>query len=314
MCGFNGDNGWKDLGVLVIIVCVFLIQTDAKNGVEKAFKVVSTSFFISLRNHFFNLLISLCVFFFSKFLLFLIQPLNWILGLTVYGLIGKNPKSKRRALRIAIGILFIISNPLISNLVAEIYEAKGVEVSTLTTYDAAIILGGFSNLKTPYNADRLNLGIAPNRFSQTIDLYHQGKIKKIVLSGGNGNVLGHQQNEAIIAAAYLNRVGIPQSDIIIDKKSRNTYENFKFSKELLKTGNDFDKILVVTSAFHVPRSRLIAKRVGLSCDFFPTDFFFKNWMLTPHRTFIPNTDCISMWEAIIKEWFGMLAYKLKGYI
>lgn len=254
-------------------------------------------------------------FFLSKFFLFLIQPLNWVLGLTIYGLTGKNPKRKRRALRLAVALLFIISNPIISNFAAKIYEAKGVEVASLTSpYDYAIVLGGFANLKTPYDADRLNFGPMANRLTQTIDLYHQGKIKKIVLSGGNGNFFGNQENEAINTAAYLKRIGIPEEAIIIDEKSRNTYENFKYSKELLNIGSNSANILVITSAFHVPRSRLIAKKTGLSCDFFPTDFYFKDWELVPSMTIIPDVDCIKMWQIMIKEWFGMVAYKLKGYI
>lgn len=254
-------------------------------------------------------------FFLSKFFLFLIQPLNWIFGLIIYGLIGKNPKRKRRALRTAIGILFVCSSPLISNFVAKIYETKGLEVASLTKeYDYAIVLGGFANLETPYDEDRLNLGPAASRLSQTIDLYHQGKIKKIVLSGGNGNLLGNQENEAINTAAYLKRIGIPEGDIIIDEKSRNTYENFKYSKELLKTGTNSVNILVITSAFHIPRSRLIARKAGLSCDFFPTDFYYEDWELTPTKTILPDVDRMRMWHLFIKEWFGLVAYKLKGYI
>jgi len=254
-------------------------------------------------------------FFLSKFFLFLIQPLNWLLGLIVYSLIGKNPKKKRRALRIAVAILFVISNPLISNIVAKLYETKGVEVASLTSqYDYAIVLGGFANLDSPYDDDRLNLGMVPNRLSQTIDLYHQKKIKKIVLSGGNGNLVGNQENEALNTAEYLRRIGIPNSDIIIDEKSRNTYENFKYSKELLKNVDNTSKILVITSAFHVPRSRLIAKKAGVKCDFFPTDFFYEDWELAPSKIFIPDEDRMKMWQVLIKEWFGLLAYKLRGYI
>ena len=49
--------------------------------------------------------------------------------------------------------------------------------------------------------------------------YQQGKIKKIVLSGGNGNLVGNQENEAVNTAAYLKRIGISTADIIIDEKS-----------------------------------------------------------------------------------------------
>lgn len=254
-------------------------------------------------------------FLFSKILFFLIQPLNWVVGLVAYYYWGKHIKWKRHALLAAVVIIFVMTNPLLSNFVAQLYEEKGTPVAALEKeYDYGLLLGGFSNLRTEYNEDRLNLGMAPNRLSQTLDLYRQGKIKKILLSGGNGSLIGHQENEALITANFFKRLGIPAQDIKIDQKSRNTFENFKYSKDLLKNEADEPKILVVTSAFHVPRSRLIAKKAGVDCDFFATDFYARKWQWTPGETLIPNADYVRMWQVFIKEWVGIVAYKLKGYI
>ena len=252
-------------------------------------------------------------FFLSKFLHFLIVPLNWIIGLTAYGIFGKNAQRKRRALRTALGILVIGTNPLIGNLVAGWYEEPGKSVAELNApYDYALILGGFSNTETEYNADRLNLGDAPNRLTQSVDLYRQGLVKKMLLSGGSGQIFGETANEALITADYLKRLGLPATDYLIDKKSRNTYENFYYSKKLLETDSTA-RILVLTSAFHIPRSRMIAAKAELECDFFATDFFAEQWNWAPSDTVLPDLKYLKMWQVMIKEWIGIVVYRLRGY-
>lgn len=251
-------------------------------------------------------------FFFSKFLLFLIQPLNWIAGSLLISLFSKKPRLKRRALRVAIGIFLFISSPLIGNIAADLFEAEPIKISNLKdNYDYGIVLGGFSNLESVSGEDRLNLNFNPNRITHAYDLYKQGKIKKILLTGGNGNIIGQKENEALKTSAFLQRVGVPKTDIIIESRSRNTYENFKFTKELLVKSKG--KNLVITSAFHVPRSRAIAHKMDFNCTFFPTDFYKKEWLITPTLLIIPSVESIKMWQVLIKEWFGQLAYKMKGY-
>ena len=252
-------------------------------------------------------------FFFSKLLVFLIQPLNWIVFLFVFALFSKNSRSKRRALRTGAGLLIFFTSPLIAGFTAKMYEASAVAVQDLPTYEYGLVLGGFSDLEGENNTDRLNLGIQPNRLTHALDLYRQGKIRKFLLSGGDGRIIGGGENEAVHTAAYLRRLRVPESDIIIESKARNTYENFLYSKKMLAAEGS-GKILVITSAFHVPRSRLIAKKAGLKADFYATDFFYKKMSASPYRWILPDDRALIFWKVILKEWVGIAAYKAKGYI
>lgn len=250
-------------------------------------------------------------FFLSKFFFFLTQPLNWSIGLAIYALFSKVAKRKRIAFRLSLGILFVISNPLIGNFVARFYETPATPMTEVGVYEYCVVLGGFTNMNTDYNADRLNLGYSPNRLVQAIELYKAGKIKKIVLTGGSATIIGSKDNEALVTDRFLRLLGVPQSDYIIEKEARNTYENFYYTKKLIR--NDKTKSLVITSAFHVPRSRLIARKAGLKCDFFATDFFREKWSWSPYATLVPNDKYIMMWNFMMKEWIGVLVYKIRGY-
>lgn len=251
-------------------------------------------------------------FYLSKILLFLIEPLNWLVILSAYSLFAKNPKRKRRALRVLVALTFICTNPLIGNFVAGMYESEGVKVADLSTeYEYAVVLGGFSNLETPWDEDRMVLGWSPNRITQAFELYRIGKVKKILLTGGNGNIVGNQENEALLTFDYLRRLGMPEADIVIESEARNTYENFYYTQKLLPENA---KVLVITSAFHVPRSRAIAKKSDFNCSFYPTDWFHEEWVFTPSQTFIPDVKFLRMWQVYLKEWFGIVAYRLRGYL
>ncbi len=212
-----------------------------------------------------------------------------------------------------VGLLIFFTSPLIADFAARLYEAPAVPVADLQEYEYGLILGGFSDLDGENNADRLNLGWQPNRLTHALDLYGQGKIKKIILSGGDGRIIGGDENEALLTAAWFQRIGIPKTDIIIESEARNTYENFLYSKKLIdQTGGG--SVLIITSAFHVPRSRLIAKKAGLKADFFPTDFSVEKWSWSPYRYLLPDDKALIFWKVLLKEWFGIAAYKAKGYI
>ncbi len=110
------------------------------------------------------------------------------------------------------------------------------------TYDVAIVFGGVSMI--------------PHRLDQAIKLYQQKKIKKILVSGGIGFLsLNRWHKEASKMSPYLIAKGIPQEDIIIENKSRNTNENIQNSLQILSHFYDLNKInlLLITSDFHLQR-------------------------------------------------------------
>jgi len=89
-------------------------------------------------------------------------------------------------------------------------------------------------------------------------LYHEGRVDRIVASGG---IVGHPPAESEAIGQILAGAGVPSTRIIIEDRSRNTLENIVFSRDLLPPGTP---VVLVSDAWHLPRARLVARRLGLS--------------------------------------------------
>ncbi|MDQ8005572.1 MAG: YdcF family protein [Pedobacter sp.] len=244
-------------------------------------------------------------FFLSKFLLFIIRPLVWIVVLLLYSLFAKKKRYKKRSLITAIVLFLFLTNNVILGTVASWYEAK---YPTLKHYDVGMLLGGFSSYNTTTKS--LKTEISGDRLTQTIRLYNQGVIDKILMSGGSGNFLEKNPVEAIYTEEYLKAIQIPDSAVIIEKESRNTKENFVYTIEILKKMNKPDaKILVITSAWHIPRTKLLAEKQGLkNVDYYPTNSLKDNYSFEDYL--LPQSKAIIGWELLVKEWLGYLTTKL----
>ena len=82
------------------------------------------------------------------------------------------------------------------------------------TYDFGIVLSGMGKYDPALN--RFNFFRSSDRLWQTITLYKQGIIKKIIISGGSGSILHPNQRESVYLRDYLITIDIPKSDILID--------------------------------------------------------------------------------------------------
>ena len=255
----------------------------------------------------------------SKVLSFLINPIVWIATALAIALFLKNQQWKRRSLLVGVGLLLLFTNWPITNFVLSKWEAQTITVADITEpYDIGILLGGYSES----HATRRNnphffylSTYAGNRLTQTVELYKAGKIKQILLSGGTGSIVGEKIIEAEVAKAFLIRLGVPAKDIIIEIDSRNTHENALFSKKILTDLGQVTtpKLLLLTSAFHMPRAKKCFDKVGLKTTPFSIDEHAYPSALTPDDL-VPDATCLIFWQLIIKEWIGIVVYRLKGYI
>lgn len=250
----------------------------------------------------------------SKLLFFLLQPLNWLIGLPIFAFFTKNARRKRRILRGCFALLVFITNPFLGNRVFHAWEAEPIPMNTLRdTFDVGIVLGGYTKGGT-YADDRLNLSYAGNRLTDAIQLYKRGIVKKLLISGGDGKLLGESYPESNLAQKYLLDIGVKPEDLLIESQSRNTRENALFSKQLLeKQGLTNAKYLVITSAFHMPRSLGCFKKVGINAQPFPAHFTADKLTIEPQTWLTPNPELIRNWETFIKEWVGYVVYKMQGY-
>lgn len=251
----------------------------------------------------------------SKLLAFVLKPLDWLAMLGIFSLIAKNRRRRRQCVKALIVILLFFSNPWIANQLARVWETGRSDPAGISEpYEAGILLGGYVNFDAATPPGVLNFHQAGNRFTTTLMLYKTGKIRRILLSGGAGRLIGDVPPEAASVRGFLLACGVPDSAILVENASRNTRENALFSKRAVDSIGIGNRCLLITSAWHMRRAKACFDKAGLACDLFATDFYSE----TRHGNWLdwlePDWKAFMKWDSLIKEWMGWLAYRWKGYI
>jgi uncharacterized SAM-binding protein YcdF (DUF218 family) len=202
-------------------------------------------------------------------------------------------------------LIYLISLPVIANYSIDSVEYHAGDQSLFAGADCIVVPGGgvvqgvrdLSGFSVPSEA-------AVTRVLDACRLYRIYK-KPIIVSGGS--VAGSEQ-EAFVLARFLTDLGIPQSQIIIEDKARNTHENALFTKEICER-RGYQRIILVTSAFHARRSEYLFKREGLTVSVYPSgqlaekDSF--SWL-----DFLPSSHSLYVNALALKEMLGLIAVKL----
>jgi len=251
------------------------------------------------------------MFLLGKLFLLLLKPLIWVIVVFLIGLISKNPTRKKRLLVTGFLLLIFFSNPFFFRILASAYEKKPVVLNPGEKYQAGIVLGGFVS----YNVkkDEAYFNAASDRFIETALLYKRGNIGRIIIAAGNGYVVKHNFQEASFIKNRLVELGIPQADIFTDGLSRNTYENAVNSKKICDSLHLNGPFLLISSAMHLPRAENLFIKQKLDIRAYPCDFmtrsiannFWEDYLL-------PSSTTINNWDVLIKEFCGLVIYKING--
>jgi uncharacterized SAM-binding protein YcdF (DUF218 family) len=247
----------------------------------------------------------------SKTLTYLLMPFVWIFGFLLYSLFARKAKKKKNSLIIVLVMILIFGNNYLIDKALLLWEIPAVPIATLPVYDTAIVLTGVTDSqKKPH--DRVYFTRGADRLLHTVQLYSMGKIKKILISGGSGLLVGEKVSEAgDLKKAFL-YCGVAENDILIEDKSRNTHESAVLSKKTIDSLGIKGSFLLVTSSFHMRRSAGCFEKAGFKVDVFPVDFYTRGSQ--PNVTdLIPSEGALSGWSLLIHEITGYLTYKLMGY-
>ena len=162
--------------------------------------------------------------------------------------------------KIAKAVLLISSALLLAAglVAARIYSYR--DAGSDAPADAAVVLGAavWGSEVSPVFRERINHGI---------DLYRNGKVRKLIFTGGQGNA--GELTESASARRYALRLGVPAADILIEEKSHTTYENILYAKELADA-QGVRKVLIVSDPLHMKRAVTMARDAGLEADPSPT--------------------------------------------
>lgn len=175
---------------------------------------------------------------------------------------------------------------------------------------AIVVLGGNTansrkNWFEPYEADT-----ASPRIDTAALLYQANRAPYIVLSGA---ALDGSISEAEMMANVLLQKGISRQAMILETASHTTHENAKYTRRALNE-NHINRVLLVTSALHMPRAIAAFRKQGIIAIAAPSrpqilapeDPDFSFWQ--------PNARALSASRSIIKEYVGLVMYWLRGWI
>jgi len=250
----------------------------------------------------------------SKALYFFINPFTWLLIALAIFLFVKNIKWKKYAKITTIFVMLFFTNTVIFIEFMRLWEIQGTPISKVKKYEVGIVLGGMFEYNNDLNL--LSCRRGTDRIWQAINLYKAGKIKKIFISGGSGFVTDRGLIESKQLKEVLLKWGIPEQDLLIEYKSKNTYENAVETKKMLAISYPhIKKGLLITSAYHMRRARAIFKKQDLDVDTYSTDLYsgpIRSYYWDQY--FVPDVQTMSDWTGLIKEWIGYVVYDVVGYL
>ena len=260
--------------------------------------------------------------FLSKLIPLFIYPLGLASILLIWALFLAVKRSRWTTLPILLCLVLILttSNPFLSDRLVKSLEWQYVTPPAIPTSDAIVVLGGTTRNASPPRiiADLNEHG---DRLLYAAKLYKEGKAPLILVSGGRIQWFGGGASEAADMAEILQIMGIPEEAIIQEPNSLNTYQNAIYTKKILEA-KGIKRVILVTSAFHMPRSVLIFRRQGIDIIPAPTDFLVGEQELQQHNyslesktlSFFPNTGSLDRTAMVMKEYIGKFVYRLRGWL
>jgi uncharacterized SAM-binding protein YcdF (DUF218 family) len=251
--------------------------------------------------------------FLSKVLPLAIYPLGFTIGLGLLSVflmfLGRTQAAIRVAL-IGLALLWIASTPNFSRwamgALERQYPPRTLEETAPA--DVAILLGGGVASPTPPRISA-EFNEAGDRVLHAARLYRAGKVRRILVTGGNVPWVSGGAPEAELTRAYLIEFGVPADAIAIAGQSRNTYENAREIAALWRSGS-YKAALLVTSAAHMPRALAVFRKAGLPVQPSSTDV---RSVRPPEATlldWLPQSDALDQTTEVMREWIGLFVYRL----
>ncbi|MDX8436516.1 YdcF family protein [Mesorhizobium abyssinicae] len=254
-------------------------------------------------------------FYLSKIFWFFIQPLNLAIFLLLAGLLAAVFGRRRLAASGSMLAFLILSLSAWTSLGAMMLnplEERFAKPSLPQRVDGIIVLGGGFEGAINLARGGYELNSGGDRMVETAILARRFPQAKVVVSGGTGELFLDGEGDADTAPRLLGALGVGADRLILENKSRNTYENAVFTRQLMapKPGETW---LLVTSAFHMPRAKALFDKAGFPTIPWPVDY--RTSGKEGIGLFRDNpADSLQVATMAIREWIGLAAYWLSGRI
>ena len=265
----------------------------------------------------------------NKLLPLVFSPLFVIAILVIAGLVTR----KRWLAGLGVVVLVLCSTPIIANPFFRWVEADAVRLdpASLPKAEAVVVLSGMQRYVESdigrESASRPGLypewGEAADRFFAGVELFQQGKGMRLIFTGG----LLPWQQEVEPEGAFLARravaMGVDPSRLEVTQEVVNTETEAraiaamlgsKGSEQIEEVGPVKEaervKIILVTSAFHMPRAQMVFEEAGFSVVPYPVDFRIAAEGRDP-TDYFPDPKALDRTDIAIRELIGRAFYRLK---
>lgn len=259
--------------------------------------------------------------FLSKLLPLFLYPLGLACVLMVVSLVLMWKRSRWMPVPIIAALIALLlgGNTWVSNWLVQSLEWQNIPSTELPTAEAIVILGGATKSAfAPRPA--VDLSEEGDRVFYGAQLYREGKAPLVIASGGRVEWRGGGSPESEDMVSILEALGVPKSAVLQDPTSLNTYQNAVNVRQILQQ-RGIRRVLLVTSALHMPRSVLIFKRQKIDAIPAPTDFLVTQSEIDEPSSslpamllnFFPDADRLHRSTKALKEYIGLAVYRLRGW-
>ncbi len=256
--------------------------------------------------------------FLSKLLPLFVYPLGLSCLLLGAALLvrRKRPRLATAATALALAVLLVGGNRWMALRLARSLEWRNIPAAALSPVEAIVVLGGGLEPALPPRR-WVELRESGTRILYAAKLYREGKAPLVILSGGVAR--RGAAPEAANMAEILKFAGVPESAIVQETNSLNTYENAVYVREILAS-RGIHRILLVTSAMHMPRALLVFEHRGIEVLPAPADFIATardieestNGLKAIAINLVPDAESMEWSSRAIKEYLGLAVYRLTG--
>lgn len=250
----------------------------------------------------------------SKLIWLAVQPLMAMALLLGFGTLFIRMKWSPLLGRLMIGlaiVAFLIGGLTnVGAMLMKPLESRFDRVTADTKITGIIILGGAGNGPVSESRGTIEFNTAAERYVEIIALVDLYPDVPILVTGGVGLLGKAGESDGALAKKFVTRYGLPQERFLFEMESRNTYQNAILSMPIAKPSGD-DTWLLVTSAFHIPRSVGVFHKQGWRVAAWPVDYntrLDETFAITPFGM----SSNFQLLETATHEWLGLAFYYWSG--
>jgi len=257
----------------------------------------------------------------SKILPLLVYPLGLACILVLLAIFLSRSRWQKGVLALAFLPLFLGGNRWVTMQLARSLEWRYFPPQEPQQADVIVILASGTN-EVEFPRSIPEVGEVGDRLIYAAYLYQQGVAPLILHSGESDDLLESGNNNGGKIPFLLGIMGVPREAVLLETESRSTYENAVACRDILKE-RGFRRVVLVTSAAHMPRSVGVFKRLGIEVIPAPTGYTATQGdvgISMPKDLYhllisiLPDADNLKTTTRMLKEYVGIFIYKLRGWM